>query len=647
MLKRFGWLRGDDLFLVGRIAAVVLAIEIPVAVLASTLLVSHWAMSLIDGALLVLICAPVIFFWILRPYVVARDRAEQAMKATADALEARNEQFDAALQNTQYGLAMYDAERRLVVCNERYAQMYGLSRDDVAPGKTLGDIVEARIERGIYAFGSPEAYRRELLEVGKNRSSTIEQLNDGRWFAISREPLRNGGWVTTHRDVTDRYRVHERIVFMARHDALTGLPNRTHFNDTLDQALARAKDGELVAIHFLDLDRFKHVNDTLGHEAGDKLLQAVTSRLRNAARETDVIARMGGDEFAIVQSGITHPGDAAALAERVIKEVSQPYDIDGQSATIGASIGIAFFPRDGHEAGQIVRNSDLALYRAKGRGRGHFQFFEPRMEERLLEENAMERDLERALAKGELELFYQPVVNFERAEITGCEALVRWNHPVKGLVSPSNFIPVAEKSGLINALGEWALREACTMAASWPDEIRVSVNMSSVQLRSDRILAVVVGALSASGLSPRRLEIEITESVVLESTAATLRLLMSLRDLGVSITLDDFGTGYASLSYLQKFQFDRIKIDPCFIKNITTDPSSFEIVRAVAMLAIGLGMDLTVEGIETPQQLEAVRAIRCAEGQGYLFSRPLPADQIGDLLLTEDLQLKCKVEAAA
>lgn len=647
MLKDLGWLRGDDLILVARIAAVVLAIEIPVAVVATTLPVSPWAMSLIDAALLVLICAPVIFFWVVRPYVLARDLAEQAMKKSADQLRVRNEQFNAALQNMQHGLAMFDAQQRLIVCNARYAHMYGLSLDDVLPGTPLSQIVEARIQRGIYAFGSPEAYRRELLGLAKERASSIEQFSDGRWFAMSREPLASGGWVSTHKDVTERYRVHERIAFMARHDSLTGLPNRAFFNDTLDQALSRAKQNELVAVHLLDLDRFKYVNDTLGHEAGDKLLQGVTGRLRGAARESDVIARMGGDEFAIVQSALSHPADAAAMAQRIVEAISQPYEIDGQSITIGVSIGIALFPRDGHLVDQIMRNSDLALYRAKGKGRGLCEFFEPEMEERLLEEHIMERDLQRAVANGELELFFQPFVDLEGCKVTGCEALLRWHHPIKGLISPADFIPLAERTELINAIGEWTLRQACAIAAGWPEETRVSVNMSAVQLRHHRALEMIVSALVASDLSPRRLEIEVTETAVLESTAETLNVLRSLRELGVSIAMDDFGTGYASLSYLQKFEFDRLKIDPCFIKNIITDPSSYEIVRAVAMLANGLGMDLTVEGIETHEQLEAVRSVHCTEGQGFLFSRPRPAHEIGPLLESEELQLNGKIEAAA
>jgi diguanylate cyclase (GGDEF)-like protein len=376
------------------------------------------------------------------------------------------------------------------------------------------------------------------------------------------------------------------------------------------------------------------VNDTFGHSAGDKLLKLVADRLRGLARETDTIARMGGDEFVIVQAPISDPADATSLAQRIIEVMSEPYDIDGHQAVIGASVGIAVGPGDGLKPDKLLRNADLALYRAKGDGRGTFRFFEPAMDLQMQTRRIMEQDLRRALPAGQFELYYQPVVNLASNEISGFEALIRWNHPQKGLVAPAAFIPLAEEIGFIVPIGEWVIRQACTTAAQWPGDLHVAVNISAVQFRSPGLMQVIVGALAASGLHPTRLEIEITESVLLQNKETTLAVLHQLRALGIRIAMDDFGTGYSSLTYLQCFPFDKIKIDRSFVKDITENAGSLNIVRAVAALANGMGMTATAEGVETSEQLDKITSEGCTEMQGYLFSRPLPAQEIERLFLS-------------
>jgi diguanylate cyclase (GGDEF)-like protein len=428
---------------------------------------------------------------------------------------------------------------------------------------------------------------------------------------------------------------------LAMHDILTGLPNRVLLNERLEHALGRVKPDEVVAVHILDLDQFKHVNDTLGHPIGDKLLRIVAERLRGLVRDTDTIARMGGDEFAIVQVSLPPAHDAQSLAHRVIEAVSHPYEIDGHQVIIGTSVGIAVGPADGLSPEQLMRNADLALYRAKGEGRGTFRFFEAEMNAEMQARRAMEYDLRRALAAGEFELHYQPVVNLASNEISGFEALIRWRHAERGMVPPGAFIPLAEEIGLIVPVGEWALREACSTAARWPEHLTVAVNISPAQFRNPGLVQAVVNALAATGLPAHRLELEITETAHLMDNEATLAMLHQLRDLGVRIANDDFGTGYSSLSYLQSFPFDRIKIDRSFVKTIAESTGSLNIVRAVAALANGLGIPATAEGVENKAQLDSVRSEGCTEMQGFLLSKALPAHEIEELFFA-----KRKVEAA-
>jgi diguanylate cyclase (GGDEF)-like protein len=470
-------------------------------------------------------------------------------------------------------------------------------------------------------------WRTDVAISNEAKDSTVE-LEDGRTIKIRHRPMPGGGWVATHEDITEQRQSEVKIEYMAHHDSLTDLANRALLNDRLERALERVQHGEMVAVHHLDLDQFKAVNDTFGHPSGDRLLRLVAERLRALVGGADTIARMGGDEFVIVQVAIADPADATALAQAVIRELTEPYDIDGQQAVIGVSVGISIGPGDGSGSDRLLRNADLALYRAKSDGRGTFRFFEPAMDLQMQTRRVMEQDLRKALPAGEFELHYQPIVNLASNEISGFEALIRWNHPTRGMISPAAFIPLAEEIGFILPMGEWVIRQACATAAQWPAHLHVAVNISAIQFRSPGLMQVIVGALAASGLAPTRLEIEITESVLLHNKEATLAVLHQLRALGIRIAMDDFGTGYSSLTYLQSFPFDKIKIDRSFVKNITDNPSSLNIVRAVAALANGMGMTATAEGVETAEQLAQITSEGCTEMQGFLFSRPLPAAEI-------------------
>ena len=556
-------------------------------------------------------------------------------KQQEEILRIRNLRFDTAINNMSQGLCFFDAARRLIVCNDRYVEMYGLPPGRVGPGTPLAEIVDLRFEAGSVPAMTRDEYLewRNQVAVSNVATDSIVELGDGRTFEIRHRPMPDSGWVATHEDITEQRRSEIKIEHMAHHDALTDLANRVLLNERLEQALIRARRDEMVAIHHLDLDQFKAVNDTLGHHGGDKLLKMVASRLLLLVRETDTVARMGGDEFAIVQVA-ADPTDATALAQRIIGAISEPFDIDGQHAAIGVSIGIAVGPGDGLSPEELLRNADLALYRAKGDGRGTFRFFEPEMDLHMQARRIMEQDLRKALSAGEFELYYQPVINLANNEISGFEALIRWNHPIQGKVAPNAFIPLAEEIGFIVPLGEWVIREACATAARWPEDIHVAVNISAVQFRSPGLMQVILGALAASGLNPTRLEIEITESVLLQDKEATLVTLHQLRELGVRIAMDDFGTGYSSLTYLQCFPFDKIKIDRSFVKDITDNAGSLNIVRAVAGLANGLGMKTTAEGVETKEQLDTIASEGCTEVQGFLFSRPLPAREIEQTFLS-------------
>ena len=433
-------------------------------------------------------------------------------------------------------------------------------------------------------------------------------------------------------DVTERLRAEARVAHLAKHDELTGLPNRVHLREMLKTALARVKRGASIAILCLDLDHFKVVNDTLGHPTGDLLLKAVTERLRAALHDADAVARLGGDEFVVLQSDLARPEDASDLAQRLINAISQPYEIDGNKIVIGLTIGLALSPTDGTDPETLIKNADTALYRAKEDGRLNFRFFEREMDARLQIRRALELDLAVALSLGQFELFYQPLINLDTNQVCCFEALLRWRHPVRGYVAPVEFISLAEQTGLIVPLGEWVIRQACMEASRWPRRIKVAVNLSPVQFKSKALVQTIVSALASSGLEAGRLELEITETALLQNNEHTLSILHKLRSLGVAIALDDFGTGYSSLSYLRSFPFTKIKIDRSFVRELSDGNDCVAIVRAVVGLGVSLGMGTTAEGVETEEHLRQVRQQGCTEVQGYLFSKPRPADQLGPFL---------------
>ena len=541
----------------------------------------------------------------------------------------QNLRFEAALDNMAQGLAMFEPGGRLLLCNARYLEMYGLSPDVVKPGTPLHVLIEHSIAVGNHpgrSTGELTAAFREKFAV--RASSTFHnQLECGRTISVCYEPMLDGGWVTTHEDVTERQAAEAQISYLARHDPLTDLPNRLVLSEALESALARTGRGEQVAVMCLDLDRFKAVNDTLGHGVGDALLQQAALRLKERVRETDVVARLGGDEFAIVEVASAQPTGATQLADRIIAALSEPFHVDGHEISVGCSIGVSIAPEDGRAPEQLLRNADLALYRAKAEGRGQHRFFAAEMDERMQVRRRLELDLRRALGAGEFQLVYQPLITVETGAIAGFEALLRWEHPERGLVMPDEFIPLAEEIGLIVAIGDWVLRDACATAAAWPAGTRVAVNLSPVQFRGGNLLASVVRALSGSGLPAERLELEITEGVLLTNSEETLEMLHRLRQLGVRVAMDDFGTGYSSLSYLRAFPFDKIKIDRSFVHDILNDPEAMAIVRAVTELGRSLGMSTTAEGIETKEQLAQLRLDGCTEVQGYLLGRPMQASE--------------------
>jgi len=553
----------------------------------------------------------------------------------ADALKEQHRRFDIALNNMAHGLCMFDKDMRLIVSNKRYGEMFNLPEGFVRPGMSVRDVINKSHELGNYRHRNITAYELYDTYVQTLKAGDLvvhRHLADGRMIKITHERMTEGGWVAIYEDITERYRAEQNIARMARHDALTDLPNRVLFHERMAEGLSCVSGlGETLAVLCLDLDNFKSVNDTLGHPIGDKLLRSIAERIGGVVGDDDTVARLGGDEFAVLQRG-SSPEAAGALARRLVEIIADPIEIDGQEINSGASIGIALAPSDGNAGDQLMKCADLALYRAKAEGRGTFRFFEPDMDARIQARRALEVDLRHALSAGEFSLAYQPQINLADNALTAMEALLRWNHAERGPVPPSEFIPLAEEMGLIVQLGEWVLREACNEAARWPDPIKVAVNLSPVQFRNRGLITTVTQALAAARLPPHRLELEITEAVLLQDDEAIISMLHQLRALGVRIAMDDFGTGYSSLSYLRSFPFDKIKIDRSFIKDIERNRGSAVIIRAIANLGASLGIVTTAEGVETEEQLELVRRAGCTEMQGYLVSPPRPACEIAGLI---------------
>jgi diguanylate cyclase (GGDEF)-like protein/PAS domain S-box-containing protein len=678
-----------------------------------------------------------------------------------DALYKQNILLNAALNNMNQGLNMFDPTGHLVLSNQRYIDMYGLSADIVKAGCSVRQLVEHRIERGSFFAVDPEAYSDDLLAMIKQRtpSHAIQELSDGRVIAVVNQPMEGGGWVVTHEDITDRYRAEKdlertrafletvienvpaiiivknahdltymlinrageeyygvrrtdmmgrtshdvfpkpaadliseydqqalatrspaffdehalvtpsgeertvtstrlpildrennpiylvtviqdvterkraeaRIAHLAHHDALTGLPNRAAFNERFADALAHAaKTNTPFAVLCSDLDRFKEINDVFGHAVGDEFLCALTERMVDAA-DGVFLARLGGDEFALISTETPLPASATRLAERLLATAAEEFDVATHKLRIGLSVGIAMYPTDGTSTTALLGNADAALYRAKADGRGSIRFFEADMDKQLRDRRALVQELRLAIARNQLVLHYQPQARID-GEIIGFEALLRWHHPTRGLVPPTTFIPIAEESGLILPIGEWVVREACREAASWPRPLNIAVNLSPIQFRHGDLAHFVHSVLLETGLSAGRLELEITESVLIDDFARAIAMLRRLKALGVQIAMDDFGTGYSSLSNLQTFAFDKIKIDRSFISNLETNPHSATIIRAVIGLGRGLELPIIAEGVETEEQLAFLASEECTEIQGYLLGRPRPISEYAELV---------------
>ena len=546
------------------------------------------------------------------------------------------QRLDTAIDNMTQGLLMFDSSQRLVVANQRYIEMFGVSTDVVKPGCTIRELLMHRKEIGSF-IGDVDKYCSDLfykLAQGKI-FETILDTADGGSIQVLYRPLPRGGWVTTLEDISERRRVEQRIMHLAHYDPLTDLPNRALFHEKLKRELDSIEADQQLAVFYIDIDEFKSVNDSLGHLIGDELLKAVAASLSRCAGPGDFVARLGGDEFAIVQTAVKTQDDVTDLVARVFDAIRMPYECLGHQVSTDASIGIALAPQHGVDLEQILKNADLAMYAAKSAGRRTYRFFEPDMDAQVRARRILEMDLRQAIAYGGLEVYYQPCVSIHDNRITGCEALLRWRHSERGMISPAEFIPIAEDTGLIDQIGEWVLATACAEAATWPDDIKLAVNVSPVQFRSGTLALKIVAALAASGLAANRLELEITEAVLIRDDEAALGILHQLRAIGVRIALDDFGTGYSSLSYLQRFPFDKIKIDRCFVNDIADPDGSSCIVQAVVNIAAARHMTTTAEGVETQQQLELLRALGCAEMQGYLFSPAKPAAEIKQLFQRE------------
>jgi diguanylate cyclase (GGDEF)-like protein len=547
-------------------------------------------------------------------------------------LAEQNERFNAALTNMPHGVCMFGPDKRLILCNASYRWLYALPPELALAGTPLRAILDYRV---VIGNGPVElsAYLDVVDEAKLTESaqSSRVKLQDGRTIHITHNPMSAGGYVSTHEDITQAVQAEERIRYMGSHDGLTGSPNRSLLYDRIREALARASCGEIFSVHYLDLDKFKSVNDAHGHTVGDRLLKHVAERLQLCLGEADTLARLGGDEFVVLQAKLAESNQAGCLAQLLVEAMTKPFDLEGLQIYLGVSVGISVCPSDGTDAEALLMRADMAMYRAKSEGRNTYRFFESAMDTHLQERRLLEIDLRRALSLGEFEMHYQPQVDAKTQAITGCEALLRWRHPVRGMVPPVEFIPIAEEIGVIVPLGAWTIQQACRDAATWPKHIGVAVNLSPIQFRGPSLVETVISALDASDLSPHRLELEITESAVLADDEETIKTLNHLRAVGVRIAMDDFGIGYSSLSYLRSFPFDKIKIDRSFIKDLGENGECSAIVKAIAGLGAALDMTITAEGVETIEQFLLARDHGCTEVQGYFFGRPCSVDALVQL----------------
>jgi diguanylate cyclase (GGDEF)-like protein len=567
----------------------------------------------------------------------SRDR-RAVETSQAKLIEQLNGWFEIALNNMARGLSMFDSDQRLVVCNNLYREIFDLPEGLTRPGTPFADIISYHVWKETGLNGKKDileqkkwvAHHVAALARGKSFSET-KHLRSGRIVLVTNQPLPNGGWVDLQEDVTEKSHAEKKIAWLARHDTLTELANRHHFQEELQKAFGQ---GAGFTLQWIDLDGFKAVNDRLGHPVGDALLKSIAKRLRDADSDSDVVARLGADEFALIRRGATDARRSNALAKQILRAIGEPHHVLGHKVSIGASMGVAVAPDHGSNPDELMKNADLALYSAKMTGRGAYAIFQPGGDYLIDGARRLECDLKLALKKKQFELFYQPIVNLRSREVASFEALMRWRHPERGMVSPVDFIPLAEETGAIVEMGKWALMQACSDAARWPNRIKVTVNLSSVQFEKGDLYKTIVDALASSKLSPGRLELEVTESVLLRDHPNTHQLLHRLRKLGVKIALDDFGTAYASLSYLRSFPFDKIKIDGSFVRDFHSPQrrDCVAIVQSVAGLAKQLQMTTVAEGIETLDQFNMVASAGCEEMQGFFFSQPVPAPEIGAVL---------------
>jgi diguanylate cyclase (GGDEF)-like protein len=568
-------------------------------------------------------------------------RTTISLNQSREELRALNQRFEVALDNMARGLSMFGPDERLIVCNSSYRRMYDLPNHLTVCGASLTDLLDWRARASPDDDDVPRIISRYRAAIAQKKPLRYTRtLSDGRIIDISLQPLDTGGWVTVHQDVTREREAEAQISRLANEDSLTNLVNRRGFTEALDRSCERAqKASETASIQqpapfavlCIDLDLFKSVNDTLGHPAGDEVLRIVAQRLKTATRQDDVIARIGGDEFAIIIENMSTLNDIERLSERLIAMLAEPMSIATATVAIGASIGIATRTNNQHSSSQILAQADMALYWAKSHGRNTWRIYDVELETPIKLRRQFENELRPALLDQQFSLNFQPILCLSAKDVVACEALLRWKHPQRGYVSPADFIPVAEKSGFINELGAWALLEACRAATTWPSHVRVAVNISPVQLVSKSIYATVVDALAKSGLRADRLELEITETALLDNSETTLATLHQLKALGIKISLDDFGTGYSSLSYLRAFPFDQLKIDQSFVRDISDRDDCVAIVKAVASLAKSLNMTTVAEGVETHDHLHRVNLAGCTAVQGYLFSKPVPAADVLDL----------------
>ncbi len=607
----------------GRIKLVALCCAYLVASVAADVATLAWSVR--ERLLLALVVSlAMVAGWLLRRHQLTKQR-----------MASERRQLSIAVNNIPQGLVLYDGSARIITCNQPYLEMFGLSPDVARPGCTMQRLIAHRKETGSFEGDVDEFCNAIIQKVSLGKTTRqLTQTPGGRAIEIINRPLKEGGWVATIEDITERTRADEKIAHLAHYDALTDLPNRTLFRARLEQALEAMRPGEQLAVLYIDIDEFKGVNDALGHPIGDELLKGVAGRLRGCLKDTDVAARLGGDEFAVIQSAITHLSETTRLVDEIHSAIREPFECMGHLITTDASIGIALSPADGLDLDELLRNADLALYGAKGDGRRTYRFFEAGMDQRARARRNLELDLRQAIVDGDLEVHFQPIVDIESGQINTCEALLRWQHPERGMIPSTEFIPIAEETGLINQLGQWVLSTACAEAVNWPDHVRVAVNVSPVQFGSKTLSLNVAATLASSGLAASRLELEITEAVLIRDDDAALEVLHQLRKVGVRVALDDFGTGYSSLSYLQRFPFDKIKIDRSFIKDLAGPGASSSIVQAVVNIAAASDMMTTAEGVETEQQRNLLFILGCNEMQGHLFSPAVSAADVRRLLFS-------------